>query len=92
LANSPNPVFNPQARDPLKLTDVVGHNDQSRAAGMRANQHLVRPGRLAQALQLHSDLAETNRRFGGKRQDVQSRGELLDRLTILGRTGRLLTP
>jgi hypothetical protein len=73
-----------------ELAHVVGDDDQSLAAGMATDLHVMRTARHSRALQFGPDLAARHRRFRVERQHLSARDELRDSRQVVGAASRLL--
>jgi hypothetical protein len=85
-----HPVLDPHSRHAAELTQIVGDDDQSSAAGMAADLHVVWAAGRARTLELRAKLTVMRRRPGVERQHVQPRNEMLDGRQIIGAARRLL--
>lgn len=85
-----DPVLDPDSLHPPELPRIVGDDDQSLAAGMAADLHVVRAAGRSRALKLGPELAVMRRRFRVERQHVESGDEIRDGCQIVGAARRLL--
>src|SRR5258707_2158233 len=76
------PVLDANPRQTPELARVVGDDDQALRARVSADQHVERPHRLAETLDVRTNLAKMRRGFLRECKDLKPRCELLDRLEI----------
>ena len=79
-----NPVLDPDSLHAAELPRIVGDDDQSLAAGMAADLHVMRTARRSRSLQFGPDLAVMRRRFRVERQHVETSHEMLDGRQVIG--------
>src|SRR5579863_1214067 len=85
-----DPVFNAKPFDALKFTEVIANKCQTLTARMTSNHHVMKPNRVAGALEICTNLAVMGRGSFAKREHVQACCKLVDDREIFNRPCRLL--
>src|SRR5258708_32092164 len=70
------PALGSDPRHAGELAQIVGDDDQSFAAGMAADLHVMRPARRASPLQLRPNLSVMRSRLVGEGQHIETRHEV----------------
>src|ERR1700760_142450 len=86
-----DPILGPQSRHAAELAHVVGDDDQSFAAGMTADLHVMRAADRPRTFQFRSNLSVVCSRLGLERQYLEARREMLDRDQVVGPARRFLS-
>jgi hypothetical protein len=78
------PVLGPHTRHSVELAEIVGDRNQSFAAGVAADLHIMNAARRSRPCQFGPKLAIMGGRLLPKRQYLQSRLEVFDGCQVLG--------
>ena len=89
---SGQPVLAAQPVDAGEFAGVAGHDDESTAARVTGDQHVVGADRPAGSFERGADIGGVARRAGVEGEDLDARRQPLDLDAILGRTRRLQRP